>query len=41
MMGWERQDRGPLFYEFSIEEMILIDHLLRRISVSAMAVLAD
>src|ERR1700747_3209726 len=41
MMG--RQDRGQrqLFYEFSLDEMIPTDHLLRRINVFATAVLAD
>ena len=42
MMG--RQDRGDqrqLFYEFSLDEMIPRDHLLRRINVFATSVLAD
>src|SRR6185369_1035147 len=39
----QRQDRdqGQLFYEFSLDEMIPTDHLLRRINVFATTVLAD
>ena len=32
---------GQLFYEFSLDEMIPTDHLLRRINVFATAALAD
>jgi hypothetical protein len=41
MMGRQDRDQGQLFYEFSLDEMIPTDHLLRRINVSATAVLAD
>ena len=41
MMGRQDRDQGQLFYEFSLEEMIPADHLLRRINVFATAVLAD
>src|ERR1700746_2138915 len=40
-MGGQDRDRGQLFYEFSLDEMIPRDHLLRRINVFATAVLAD
>jgi transposase len=41
MMGWQDRDQRQLFYEFSLDEMIPKDHLLRRINVFATAVLAD
>src|SRR5215467_14494891 len=41
MMGRQDRDQGQLFYEFSLDEMIPTDHLLRRIDVFATAVLAD
>ena len=41
MMGRQDRDQGQLFYEFSLDDMIPTDHLLRRINVFATAVLAD
>jgi transposase len=41
LMGRQDRNRGQLFYEFSLDEMIPTDHLLRRINVFATAVLAD
>jgi transposase len=41
MMGRQDRDQGQLFYEFSLDEIIPTDHLLRRINVFATAVLAD
>jgi hypothetical protein len=41
MMGRQDRDQGQLFYEFSLDEMIPTDHLLRRVNVFATAVLAD
>jgi transposase len=41
MMGRQDRDQGQLFYEFSLDEMIPTNHLLRRINVFATAVLAD
>ena len=41
MMGRQDRDQRQLFYEFSLDEMIPKDHLLRRINVFARAVLAD
>ena len=41
MMGRQDRDQGQLFYEFSLDQMIPTDHLLRRINVFATAVLAD
>src|SRR6201998_1148807 len=41
MMGRQDRDQGQLFYEFSLDEMIPADHLLRRINVFATAGLAD
>ena len=41
MMGRQDRDQGQLFYEFSLDEMIPTDHLLRRINVFATMVLAD
>src|SRR5215510_14125841 len=41
MMGRQDRDQGQLFYEFSLDEMIPTDHLLRRINVFATAALAD
>src|SRR5215831_1983830 len=41
MMGRQDRDQRQLFYEFSLDEMIPTDHLLRRINVFAKAVLAD
>jgi hypothetical protein len=41
MMGRQNRDQRQLFYEFSLDEMIPADHLLRRINVFAKAVLAD
>ena len=40
MMGRQDRDQRQLFYEFSLDEMIPKDHLLRRINVFATAVLA-
>ena len=40
MMGRQDRDQGQLFYEFSLDEMIPTDHLLRRINVFATAVVA-
>jgi hypothetical protein len=34
MMGRQDRDQRQLFYEFSLDEMIPADHLLRRINVS-------
>jgi hypothetical protein len=39
MMGRQDRDQRQLFYEFSLDEMIPADHLLRRINVFATAVL--
>jgi transposase len=41
MMGRQDRDQRQLFYEFSLDEMIPSDHLLRRINVFVTAVLAD
>jgi transposase len=41
MMGRQDRDQGQLFYEFSLDDVIPTDHLLRRINVFATAVLAD
>jgi len=41
MMGPQDRDQGQLFYEFSLDEVIPTDHLLRRINVFATAVLGD
>jgi hypothetical protein len=41
MMGRQDRDQRQLFYEFSLDEMIPADHLLRRINVFATAVLGD
>src|SRR6266566_4153237 len=41
MMGRQERDQRQLFYEFSLDEMIPADHLLRRINVFATAVLGD
>src|SRR5579864_2834733 len=41
MMGRQDRDQGQLFYEFSLDEMIPADHLLRRINVFSTAALAD
>ena len=41
MMGRQDRDQGQLFYEFSLDEMIPTDHLLRRINTFATAVLSD
>jgi hypothetical protein len=41
MMGRQDRDQGQLFFEFSLDEMIPTDHLLRPINVFATAVLAD
>jgi transposase len=41
MMGRQDRDQRQLFYEFSLDEMIPADHLLRRINVFVTAVLAD
>jgi hypothetical protein len=38
MMGRQDRDQRQLFYEFSLDEMIPADHLLRRINVFAIAV---
>jgi hypothetical protein len=35
MMGRQDRDQGQLFYEFSLDEVIPTDHLLRRINVCA------
>src|SRR5580692_6121875 len=41
MMGRQDRDQRQLFYEFSLDEVIPAEHLLRRINVFATAVLAD
>src|SRR5438309_4478859 len=41
MMGRQDRDQRQLFYEFSLDEMVPTDHLLRRINVFATAVLGD
>jgi transposase len=41
MMGRQERDQRQLFYEFSLDEMIPADHLVRRINVFATAVLVD
>src|ERR1700733_1911954 len=41
MMGGQNRDQRQLFYEFSPDELVQADHLLRRINVFATAVLAD
>src|SRR2546423_783218 len=41
MMGRQDRDQRQLFYEFSLDEIIPADHLLRRITVFATAVLGD
>jgi transposase len=41
MMGRQDRDQGQLFYEFCLDDMIPIDHLLRRINGFATTVLAD
>jgi transposase len=41
MMGRQDRDQRQLFYEFSLDEIVPMDHLLRRINVFATAVLAD
>jgi transposase len=41
MMGRQDRDQRQLFYEFSLEEIIPADHLLRRINAFVIAVLAD
>ena len=41
MMGQQDRDQRQLFYEFSLDEVIPADHLLRRINVFASTVLAD
>jgi transposase len=41
MMGRQDRDQRQLFYEFSLDEAIPGDHLLRRINVFTTAVLAD
>jgi hypothetical protein len=38
MMGRQDRDQRQLFYEFSLDEMIPADRLLRRINVFATAV---
>jgi transposase len=41
MMGRQDRDQGQLFYEFSLDDVIPRDHLLRRVNVFATAVLSD
>jgi transposase len=41
MMGRQDRDQRQLFYEFSLDDVIPTDHLLRRINVFATAVLSD
>ena len=41
MMGRQDRDQRQLFYEFSLDEMIPTDHLLRRINMLATAALGD
>ena len=41
MMGRQDRDQRQLFYEFSLDEIIPREHLLRRINVFATTVLAD
>ncbi len=40
-MGRRERDQRRLFYEFSLDDVILADHLLRRLNVFATAVLSD
>jgi hypothetical protein len=37
MMGRQDRDQRQLFYEFSLDEMIPTDHLLRRIDIAISA----
>jgi transposase len=41
MMGRQDRDQRQLFYEFSLDDTVPLDHLLRRINVFATVVLAD
>ena len=41
MMGGQDRDQRQLFYEFSLDDVIPRDHLLRRVNVFATAVLSD
>jgi transposase len=41
MMGRREREQGKLFYEFKLDDMIPMSHLLRRINVIVTAVLAD
>src|SRR5262252_3912548 len=41
MMGRQDRDQGQLFYEFSLDDIVPADHLLRRINVFATTVLTD
>jgi hypothetical protein len=41
MMGRQDRDQLQLFYEFSLDEVVPPDHLLRRLNVFAGSVLAD
>jgi hypothetical protein len=41
MMGRQDRDQRQLFYEFSLDDVIPRDHLLRRVNVFATTVLSD
>jgi transposase len=41
MMGRQDRDQRQLFYEFSLDEVVPRDHLLRRMNVFVTGVLAD
>jgi hypothetical protein len=41
MMGRQDRDQGQLFYEFKLDDVILKNHLLRRMNVFVTTVLAD
>jgi transposase len=41
MMGRQDRDQRQLFYEFSLDDVVPRDHLLRRVNVFATAVLSD
>jgi hypothetical protein len=40
-MGRQDRDQRQLFYEFSLDDVIPTDHLLRRVNLFATAVLTD
>src|SRR5262252_5940096 len=41
MMGRRERDQGQLFYEFKLDDVVPMTHLLRRMNVFVTAVLAD